>query len=186
MYEKGSDVLERVTGVRPTGYRSPGWDLTGESIELLEELGFRYDSSLSADDYNCYFARTGDVPRPDGGYVFDRPSGIVEIPVSWGWDDSPHFEFVSSPGFSAHTLASPSRVLEMWTRDVDFMVEREPDGVFDLTMHPRVIGRGHRGTVLERLIEHCRTHAGLRFATMSEVAEEFRVAARGPVESVAP
>ena len=28
-----------------------------------------------------------------------------------------------------------------------------PDGVFDLTMHPQAIGRGHRLVMLERLIE---------------------------------
>jgi hypothetical protein len=27
------------------------------------------------------------VPRTDGGYQFGEPSGIVEIPVSWSWDD---------------------------------------------------------------------------------------------------
>jgi peptidoglycan-N-acetylglucosamine deacetylase len=186
MYEKGIDVLEKVANVRPAGYRSPGWDLTGESIELLEELGFRYDSSLSADDYHCYFARIGDIPQPTDGYVFGRPSSIVEIPVSWNWDDFPHFEFVSSPSFNANTLASPARILETWKRDVDFMVQREPDGVFDLTMHPQVIGRGHRITVLEQLIEHCLSHPKLTFATMSEVAEEFRVAVSGRVEDAAP
>ena len=174
MYEKGIEALERVAGVRPVGYRSPGWDLTEHSIELLVELGFRYDSSLAADDYHCYFARTGDIARLDGGFVFGQPSEIVEIPVSWSWDDFPQFEFVSSPTFSANTLASPSKVFEIWASDIDFMVERIAGGVFDLTMHPQVIGRGHRIKLLERVIEHCLQYPTLRFARMSEVAEAYR------------
>src|SRR3712207_8330233 len=35
----------------PTGYRSPSWDLSPHSIRLLREFGFRYDSSLMADDF---------------------------------------------------------------------------------------------------------------------------------------
>jgi peptidoglycan/xylan/chitin deacetylase (PgdA/CDA1 family) len=177
MYEKGLEALGRVAGVRPAGYRSPGWDLTGNSIALLEDLGFRYDSSLAADDYHCYFARTGDVPRREGGFQFGEPSGIVEIPVSWSWDDFPQFEFVSSPGFTAGNLASPSKVFEIWSGDIDFMVERVPGGVFDLTMHPQVIGRGHRIKLLEQVIEHCLQYPGLRFARMAEVAEDFRARA---------
>src|SRR5215469_14152838 len=34
MYERGIEALERVAGVRPVGYRSPGWDLTAHSIGL--------------------------------------------------------------------------------------------------------------------------------------------------------
>ena len=180
MYEKGTEALERVAGVRPSGYRSPGWDLTDNSIRLLAELGFRYDSSLAADDYNCYYARIGDVPRTDGGFLFGEPSEIVEIPVSWSWDDFPQFEFVSSPRFSANTLASPSKVFEIWASDIDFMVERVPGGVFDLTMHPQVIGRGHRIKLLEQVIEHGQRYPGLRFAQMGEVAEEFRTRSGGP------
>jgi peptidoglycan/xylan/chitin deacetylase (PgdA/CDA1 family) len=174
MYEKGTEALERVAGVRPAGYRSPGWDLTDDSIRLLSELGFRYDSSLAADDYHCYFARTGDVARLDGGFAFGQPSDIVEIPVSWSWDDFPQFEFVSSPGFSASALASPSKVFEIWASDIDYMVERIPGGVFDLTMHPQVIGRGHRIKLLEQVIEHCLQYPSLRFAQMGEVAEAYR------------
>ena len=177
MYEKGLEAIERVIGMRPRGYRSPGWDLTEESIALLSELGFRYDSSLAADDYHPYFARTGDVLHRDRAYAFGRPSEIVEIPVSWSWDDFPQFEFVSSPHFTATALANPSKVFEIWAADIDYMVERVPNGVFDLTCHPQVIGRGHRILLLERFIAHCQQYLSLRFARLGEVAEAFRTQA---------
>ena len=186
MYEKGIEALERVAGVRPVGYRSPGWDLTEHSIDLLSDLGFRYDSSLAADDYHCYFARSGDVPKLDGGYQFGEPTDIVEIPVSWSWDDFPQFEFVSAPTFTANALASPSKVFEIWAADIDYMVSRVPDGVFDLTMHPQVMGRGHRIMLLERVIEHCRQYPTLRFARAGEVAEEYRARMAGSADNAAP
>jgi len=174
MYLRGIDALERVCGVRPTGYRSPGWDLTWDSVGILSELGFEYDSSLAADDYQPYFARVGDEAPLEGGYRFGRESSLVEIPVSWSWDDFPQFEFVASPSFTANTLANPSKVFEIWAADVDYMVARVPDGVFDLTMHPQVMGRGHRILLLERFIEYCRTHPSLAFSTVADVARAFR------------
>lgn len=33
---------------------------------------------------------------------------------------------------------------------------------------------GHRILLLERVIAHCRQYPGLRFATMTDVAEEYR------------
>ncbi len=174
MYERGIDAIERLTGRRPRGYRSPGWDLTEESIGLLEDLGFEYDSSLAADDYHLYFARRGDSVQPDGSLRFGPPSSVVEVPVSWSWDDFPQFEFVSHPGFTTSSLAAPSKVLEIWTQDVDYMVERIPNGVFDLTCHPQVIGRGHRIMLLEKFIAHCRQYPSLTFSTVEEAARNFR------------
>lgn len=174
MFERGLEALDRVLGIRPTGYRSPGWDLTWESVRILLELGFEYDSSMAADDYSLYFARHSDVPATTGGYRFGAETNLVEVPVSWSWDDFPQFEFVNSPRFTANTLANPDKVFEIWASDIDYMVRRVPDGVFDLTMHPQVIGRGHRLLLLERFIEHCLTYPSLRFARVRDVVDQFR------------
>jgi peptidoglycan/xylan/chitin deacetylase (PgdA/CDA1 family) len=174
MYEKGIEAIERVTGSRPLGYRSPGWDLTVNSIGLLAELGFRYDSSLQGDDYHCYYARTSDVLHRDRAYEFGPESELVEIPVSWSWDDWPQFAFVTHPTFISNQLASPSKVFEIWSQDIDYMVDRVRGGVFDITFHPQMIGRGHRILLLERLIEHCQRYPSLTFARMRDVAEAFR------------
>jgi polysaccharide deacetylase family protein (PEP-CTERM system associated) len=43
------DVLERICGVTPVGYRAPWCSITGDSSwahDILRDLGFRYDSSL--------------------------------------------------------------------------------------------------------------------------------------------
>jgi hypothetical protein len=76
---------------------------------------------------------------------------------------------VNSPGHSA-----PSKVEEIWRDDFTFMRREVPDGVFTLTMHPQVIGRGHRMLMLERLISWFKEHPGTHFSTLVAAAEAFR------------
>jgi hypothetical protein len=64
-------------------------------------------------------------------------------------------------------------VLEVWSGEFDYMVEHESCGVFTLTMHPQVIGRGHRMMLLEGFIQHILSVQGTRFARMGDVAREL-------------
>jgi peptidoglycan/xylan/chitin deacetylase (PgdA/CDA1 family) len=165
---KANDALERVAGVHPSGYRSPSWDLSEHSVRLLREEGFLYDSSLMADDFRPYLCREGDQINRGSGYVMGTETDVVELPVSWILDDYPYFELRPQNSI----MAPPSHVREIWQGEFDYLYERVPDGIFTLTMHPHVIGRGHRMTMLEKLIRHMRSRPGVRFATMEEVARE--------------
>jgi len=40
------EICESVTGIRPLGFRSPGWNIDDSTIPLLKDLGYRYDSSV--------------------------------------------------------------------------------------------------------------------------------------------
>ena len=44
--EGGADAIERATGRRPTGFRAPGYTIDDEVFDVLEELGFAFDSSV--------------------------------------------------------------------------------------------------------------------------------------------
>ena len=172
---RGFEALDRAAGVRPTGYRSPAWDNSPNTTELLLEHGFRYESSLMGNDFSPYWCRGGDVVNGDGPYEFGQPVDLVEMPVSWTLDDFPYFEHVYlTTGLLNVGLAAPSHVEEVWRGEFDFMYRDVPGGVFNLTMHPQVIGRGHRMLMLERLIAHMRGHDGIQFATLGTAAEAFR------------
>lgn len=41
-----SDICFEVTGKRPIGFRSPGWNIDDSALPVLEKLGFKYDSSV--------------------------------------------------------------------------------------------------------------------------------------------
>ena len=172
--ERGFAALDRVAGVRPIGYRSPAWDNSPHTVELLLEQGVRYESSLMGKDYEPYWCRVGDVIQPDGPYLFGPEVDLVELPVSWILDDFPHFEYIRLANRLSPGLSAASKVEEIWRDEFDYMYREVDGGILTITMHPQVIGRGHRMLMLERLIEHFQRHEGVRFARLADVAEEFR------------
>ncbi|HVB81664.1 MAG TPA: polysaccharide deacetylase [Candidatus Binataceae bacterium] len=169
--DRGTETIRRITGKPPEGFRSPAWDLSPHSLGLLLERGFLYDSSLMGNDYTPYYCRVGDIPAKDGPYVFGREVEMVELPVTWGLDDFPAFEWLYGVN---QGLSSPSQVYERWAGDFDYLGEFVGEGVYCLTMHPQVIGRGHRLLMLNRLVEHMKERAGVSFRTMAEVAREWK------------
>ncbi len=58
---RGNALIEGLAGAPARGYRSPSWDLSPYSVELLLKHGLTYDSSMMADDYKPYRVRQGDV-----------------------------------------------------------------------------------------------------------------------------
>ncbi|MGO4317888.1 polysaccharide deacetylase family protein [Agrobacterium sp. MCAB5] len=157
----GSDFL-------PKGYRSPAWDLGPDSISILEDRGIIYDSSMMGDDYRPYLARTGIVATEDD-YDPGTPSKILEMPVAWELDDFPHFVFLNKPMYLG--MRTPQEVYELWREEFDFCASLG-DGVFTLTMHPQIIGRGPRINMLARLIDHMKSTAGVIFRTASDEARD--------------
>jgi len=176
--ERGIAAIEDAAGVSPVGYRSPAWDLSRHSLGILIEYGFLYDSSCMANDFYPYYPRIGDDWSQIEPYVFGRACPLVEMPVTWGLDDVPVFEHF--PGMNGG-LAAPSAVEEIWRGDFDFAHDNCPGGVYILTLHPEVIGRGHRMVMLERLIEYFKDKQGVRFESMGDFASRWREA--NPLES---
>lgn len=176
--QRGLRALDAVAGVRPVGYRSPAWDNSPYTIDLLLEAGFHYESSLMGSDFIPHWCRSGDVIQEDGPYLFGDPVDLVEMPVSWILDDWPHFEYLSlrSAGINATGHSAPSKVEEIWQGEFSFMYRDIPDGVYTLTCHPQVIGRGHRLLMLERLIGWMKSHDGVTFTTLGAAADRFRSA----------
>jgi peptidoglycan/xylan/chitin deacetylase (PgdA/CDA1 family) len=173
--ERGMASIRRVLGKEPVGYRSPSWDLSAHSLELFKEFGFEYDSSLMGHDFELYWCRIGDVPHADKGYEFGRETEIVEVPVSWSLDDFPQFEFLYLNQTVLPGLSAPSKVLESWSADFDYMYRNVENGVFTLTCHPQFIARGGgRLMMLEKLIHHIRGYAGVEFKRVQDVVAAFK------------
>ena len=165
--ERALGALERL-GVRPLGYRSPSADLSEATLGLLEEHGFLYDSSLMADDFRLYRPRIGDRVSQQEPLVRGREARLWEIPMSFELDDWPHFQFNFDP--SRVGLSAPSKVLEIWAGELEWMHEHVDGGVLVVTMHPQVVGRGHRVAMLERFVARARELGDVAFAQMGEVA----------------
>ena len=147
--ERGLEAL-RAVGADPVGYRSPAWEFSPNTIELLEAHGFAYSSNYM-DDIRPY--------RHPG-------TEIVELPVQWILDDAPHFWFSGADW--NRKIATVSEVREIWTGELDGIVKLGGSCIF--TMHPQVIGRPHRIAFLEEFIAEVRSRRDVWIATCAQIA----------------
>lgn len=152
------DTLERITGSRPTGIRTPSWDFSDNTLDIILELGFLYDSSLMADDEPYELLSDG------------RPTGVVEIPVEWIRDDAPYFMMERYAGLRPYM--PPRSALTIWIDEFDRA--RAEGGVFQLTLHPHIIGHRSRLVVLRALLEHISSHPDVWIATHAQIAKLVR------------
>jgi len=154
LMRRSLDTLERVTGRRPVGMRTPSWDYSPYTIALAKELGLIYDSSLMADD------------NPYEVLAEGKPTGMVELPVEWILDDYPYFWMDRSS--TIRPTLNPDEVLAIWRAEFDMAYDE--GGLFILTMHQHVIGHRARLRMLEQLIVHMQARPGVWFATHEQIA----------------
>jgi peptidoglycan/xylan/chitin deacetylase (PgdA/CDA1 family) len=189
---RGIEAIELLTGLKPRGYRSPSWDLSPITIELLLKHGFLYDSSMMGNDYSPYQARVNDHIQLQEPVMFGPETNLVEIPISWSLDDFVHFEYLKTGNtVKAETstavgvacwrvtaatvmpgLMNASGVLENWTNDFEYMARTTEWGVLTYTCHPYVIGRGHRMMMLERLLLNL-MERGAVFCKVEDAVQEY-------------
>jgi peptidoglycan-N-acetylglucosamine deacetylase len=150
---RGVEALERELGVRPLGYRAPCWTLTPETLELLFDHGFAYDSSLMEDD-RPYLLRD------------ERRGGtLLEFPVHWSLDDFVYFGYGTAEG---GRMAAPGAVMEVWMSEVRAAARERRH--LSLTMHPECIGRPYRLEMLRALLDETRREHSAVFRPLGDVA----------------
>ena len=154
---RSREVLANQSGLDIVGHRSAKFDLSPNTVDLATELGLEYDSSMMADD-SCYEVLL------DG-----KASGLVEVPVEWVRDDAVYLSF--SRG-GARPWLSPADIFGIFKDELEAAAE-EGD-VFQLLMHPHVIGHRSRVWLIEHLIEHAKSLGGVWFGTHAEVARWAR------------
>ena len=152
---RSADVLEKITGERPVGIRTPSWDFSPQTLSISREMGLIYDSSLMADDDPYEILEDGEQ------------TGMVELPVEWIKDDAVYFNMDRMSSLRPYT--PPSAVLEIFRSEFDEAYK--DDGLFLLTMHPHFIGHRSRLAMLDELIGHMKGHPDVWFATHAEVAQ---------------
>jgi len=152
---RAGDVLEKISGVRPVGIRTPSWDFSQHTLAISREMGLLYDSSLMGDDDPYEILEDGVA------------TGMVELPVEWIKDDAVYFNMDRLSALRPYT--APSAVLEIFKSEFDGAYEES--GLFLLTMHPHFTGHRSRMAILDKLVRHIRSHPGVWFATHAEVAQ---------------
>ena len=154
LMQRSAATLQRITGKKPAGMRTPSWDYSPSTIKLAKEMGLLYDSSLMADD------------RPYEVMVSGEATGVVQLPVEWINDDAPYFSMDRFAGI--RPTMNQDEVYAIWKGEFDGAYAES--GLFILTMHPHISGHRNRAAMLERLITYVKTRPGVWFATHEEVA----------------
>ncbi|MGZ8154728.1 MAG: polysaccharide deacetylase family protein [Burkholderiales bacterium] len=177
---RANEAIRRISGQYARGYRSPSWDLSPHSVDFMLKHGFKYDSSMMGNDYMPYYARKGDVIELKSPPRFGKPTELVEMPIHWSIDDSPHFEYVKTEHSLRQGLQNASNVYDNWINEFLYMRAIMDWGVLIYTCHPFIIGRGHRIMMLERLIQRMKEE-GAVFQRVDHTVEEFRQRVPSPV-----
>ena len=179
---KSIALISQVSGKRPVGYVAPWWEFSNITNELLLKHGFTYDHSLMHDDFHPYYIRVGDkwtnidYTKPAAEWMKPLQRGeetdLIEIPASWYLDDLPPMMFIKkSP--NSHGFVNPRDIEQLWRDQFDWVYREYDYAVFAMTIHPDVSGRPQVLLMHERLIEYFKSHAGVSWCTLGEIAEDF-------------
>ena len=95
-----------------------------------------------------------------------EPTGIVELPVEWVRDDAVYFLMHRFSSLRPYT--PPAAVFDIFRREFD--AAWDEGGMFQLTMHPHIIGYRSRIWIVEELIRLAKAKGKVWFATHAAVA----------------
>lgn len=137
-------------GASVVGYRSPSWEFSAHTVDLLSSHGLRYSSNFMDDI------------RP-----YRHASGLVELPVRWLLDDAPHFWFENATWNKK--ISTTAEVRAIWEEEL--LGLRALGGSCVFTMHPQVIGRPSRLAFLDAFVGWVAGHDDVRIATCAEIAD---------------
>jgi peptidoglycan-N-acetylglucosamine deacetylase len=128
--EHTADILEQQTGQRPVGFRAPRWSLcrrkTPWAFEILSELGYLYDSSLTP------LAVIGDADGPLHPHQIGTISGplweipplvtstqLGNLPTGGGWGFRCFPYFLINRTLHSYTAMGQPAVLFVHPRELD-------------------------------------------------------------------
>tara|TARA_B100000989_G_scaffold218890_1_gene166926 strand:+ start:1297 stop:2181 length:885 start_codon:yes stop_codon:yes gene_type:complete len=155
-FERALLAHQKYCGGTPVGYRAPLYNINQQTVELLIAKGFRYDSSMMADD----------IP-----YRIETNKGSLwEMPVHWGTDDWPPFAHYAEIGYMM-PVSSPSNGLAGFWEEFD--AAYEAGGFFMLIIHPFLTGRLARWKKVEEWLEQTLRTKNVWFARLDEIANHL-------------
>jgi peptidoglycan/xylan/chitin deacetylase (PgdA/CDA1 family) len=154
--DRASEILDRLVGVKPRGYRPPAAEITDNTMRLLAERGFLYDTNMLDDVYPYRHVLPGGAPGP------------VELPTHWSIGDA---NYALTSIRHPRTLMTSEHILAIWQEE--FAELYRWGAMFNLVLHPQVIGRPSRLAMLRRFIAYTRQFPDVWYATGTQVAEAW-------------
>ena len=153
--QHAKETLENLTSQNVAGFRMPEGEMNRDTLEILKELGFCYNSSLSDDD------------KP---YIHPGLN-LVELPVHWELFDLPYFTFAFDPPIPPGQARSASmdEVLKNWIYELDGA--KKFGTLMNLQLDPQTIGEQGRIFMLEELLDRVRNQEDVWIATGNMICQ---------------
>lgn len=156
--EAATQAIATASGRQPVGWRSPMYSTTPNTIRILTELGYLYNSDFHNDDLPYLLENDGEriVEIPAG--LDDWQLNLMQVPENVAMGGVPY--------------SSPSHVTDVITSNFDMLYkesQREPR-LMQWCIHPKITGMPHRAWGLEQIIKHIESHSGVWFCAMEDVA----------------
>ena len=148
------EILTRLTGTRPVGFRAPWFETNPWTPALLVKHGLAYCASEMGDD----------VP-------YLHANGLAEIPGQWLLEDWEQFAFNADPAWG-FVPENCEKVFDLWWRE--FAAMHDYGCCCVLTLHPWLSGRPSRVQLLENLVHAMRAKGNVWFARGRDIADYFR------------
>ncbi len=143
------EILEGF-GIRVAGFRAP-WEISEHTMSLLDKNDYIYSSNMM-DNIKPY--------RYPG-------TTLIELPIQWLTEDWAHFGY--GQDVLTKKIATNSEVREIWGDE--FKGIYSFGGLFNLNLHPQVIGRPSRLNMLDEFITFIKSHDSVWIASCLEIAE---------------
>ncbi|HEF3488047.1 TPA: polysaccharide deacetylase [Campylobacter coli] len=179
---KSIELIEKISGKKPSGYVAPWWEFSNITNELLLKRGIKYDHSLMHNDFTPYYVRVGDkwtkIDYSKDAKEWMKPlvrgqeTDLIEIPANWYLDDLPPMMFIKkSP--NSFGFVSPRDIGQMWIDQFDWVYREMDYAIFPMTIHPDVSARPQVLLMHERIIEHINKHEGVKWVNLNDMADDF-------------
>ncbi|EAJ1183751.1 polysaccharide deacetylase [Campylobacter coli] len=179
---KSIELIEKISGKKPSGYVAPWWEFSNITNELLLKHGIKYDHSLMHNDFTPYYVRVGDkwtkIDYSKDAKEWMKPlvrgqeTDLIEIPANWYLDDLPPMMFIKkSP--NSFGFVSPRDIGQMWIDQFDWVYREMDYAIFPMTIHPDVSARPQVLLMHERIIEHINKYEGVKRVNLNDMADDF-------------
>ncbi|MGE4337066.1 MAG: polysaccharide deacetylase family protein [Pigmentiphaga sp.] len=150
----GIEAIETLTGARPCTWRSPSWDWSDHTLDLLLAEGVTVSTNFH------------DSVAPYRHQQDGRPLPLVELPVQWHLADAPYF---IHGGRMERVIRSSAEVERIWLEEFEGSYHW-PGAFFHLTLHVQLIAMPGRLRMLDRLIATLKRHPRTEFMTSATLA----------------
>jgi peptidoglycan/xylan/chitin deacetylase (PgdA/CDA1 family) len=154
-------VLKDVCGDKIKGWRCPDYRVSPQTLDILSEEGFAWDSSMLNDDFPCLFDCAGGT--------------LIEIPFTTSTADK---TFI---GYPYPMKGGPDGLTDVWDCEFEALYRESEHGsrFMILSIQTWATGRPAPLRALQQFIERLKAHNDVRFARCSEIAAWCGSAAKG-------